>query len=88
MVSTSRVATAMALLVFAAAWTPVMAQSSQRTTVLKNAPLTSIALPGTSASISINSGKPIYGHRIVVINAPLVAIPVWPFKTHIRISSN
>ena len=88
MISVLHVATATALLASSAAWPPAMAQSSQRTTVLKNAPLTSIALPGTSASISINSGTPVDGNRTVVVKAPLVAIPVWPFQAHIRIASN
>ena len=88
MIFTPEVATAAALLAFGATWPPAIAQSSQRTTVLKNAPLTSIALPGTSASISINSGTPVDGNRTVVVKAPLVAVPVWPFKAQVRIASN
>ena len=65
-----------------------VAQSTTRITALRNAPITSIALPGTSASVSVNSGHRIPGRRQVLVTRPQLAMP-GPFtKTHISIASN
>ncbi|MBL8280117.1 MAG: hypothetical protein JNL93_25865 [Pelomonas sp.] len=64
------------------------AQSS-RTTVLRNAPITSIALPGSSASVSVNTskGSPPPGERTVVLRRPLTAISLPGWRAHINVAS-
>lgn len=68
--------------------TDAFAQSS-RTTVLRNAPITSIALPGSSASVSVNTSKgtPPSGERTVVLRKPLTAIALPGWRAHINIAS-
>lgn len=80
-------------LITAVAWsacTPsgAVAQTT-RVTVLHNAPITAVALPGASASVRINSagGAPPPGQRTVVLTRPVTAVSLPGWESHIRIAS-
>lgn len=65
------------------------AAQSTRVTVLHNAPITAVALPGASASVRINSagGAPPPGQRTVVLTRPVTAVSLAGWESHIRIAS-
>lgn len=68
---------------------PATAQST-RVTVLRNAPVTTVALPYSSASVQVNSPRSgsVAGQRIVVLTKPVTAVALPGTRADVRVSSN